>query len=111
MQNGLTQQQLADALGITRSAYCGYEIGRRSPDIDTLISLAEFYGITLGTFFENLDNTIVNDNQDFDKEENAWYLSKLTKTERMLIAKVRTMADEDKKEVYNLAKSKVESRQ
>jgi transcriptional regulator with XRE-family HTH domain len=111
MQNGLTQQQLADALGITRSAYCGYEIGRRSPDIDTLINLAEFYGITLGAFFENLDNTIVQDNQDFDIEENAWYLSKLTKKERMLIAKVRTMTDEDKDEVYNLAKSKVESRE
>ena len=32
MKTGLTQQQVADALGITKSTYCGYEIAKRSPD-------------------------------------------------------------------------------
>lgn len=110
LQNKLTQQQLADALGITRSAYCGYEIGRRSPDLDTIIRLSEFYNLPLVAFFEELDGSLVGDLPTFDGNEDNWYLSKLTKEERALIAKVRSMAEEDKKEIYSLAESKIESK-
>lgn len=37
---GLTQQQIANALGITKSTYCGYETGKRQPDIAKLRRLA-----------------------------------------------------------------------
>ena len=37
---GLTQQQIADSLGITKSTYCGYETGKRQPDIPKLRRLA-----------------------------------------------------------------------
>ena len=30
---GLTQQQVADLMGITNSTYCGYETGKRQPDV------------------------------------------------------------------------------
>ena len=30
---GYTQQQVADALGLTASTYCGYETGKRQPDV------------------------------------------------------------------------------
>ena len=43
----LKQQEVADALGVSRSTYANYESGRRSPDIDLLISLADFYGMSL----------------------------------------------------------------
>ncbi len=32
IKTGLTQQQIADELGITKSTYCGYETAKRSPD-------------------------------------------------------------------------------
>ena len=35
-----SQQQMADELGISRSAYAGYEIKRRSPSIELLQKLA-----------------------------------------------------------------------
>ena len=41
------QQQVAEAVGVRRATYANYECGRRSPDIEVLISLAEFYGISL----------------------------------------------------------------
>ena len=41
------QQDVADALGVSRSTYAYYESGRRAPDIDILIHLADIYGITL----------------------------------------------------------------
>ena len=37
---GLTQQQIANALGVTKSTYCGYETGKRQPDIPKLRRLA-----------------------------------------------------------------------
>lgn len=37
---GLTQLQLARALGVTASTYCGYETGKRQPDVRKLRRLA-----------------------------------------------------------------------
>ena len=37
---GLTQQQIADSLGITKSTYCGYDTGKRQPDIPKLRRLS-----------------------------------------------------------------------
>ena len=35
-----TQQQVADLMGITKSTYCGYETGKRQPDVEKIKSLA-----------------------------------------------------------------------
>lgn len=43
----LTQQQVADRLGITRQAYNHYETQRRSPDTKTLMKLADLYSCTI----------------------------------------------------------------
>lgn len=37
---GLTQQQVANALGVTKSTYCGYETGKRQPDLAKLRRLS-----------------------------------------------------------------------
>lgn len=37
---GLTQQQVADLMGITNSTYCGYETGKRQPDVAKIKQLA-----------------------------------------------------------------------
>lgn len=41
-----TQDDMAKHLGITRPAYTAYESGRRQPDYETLIKLADFFGVT-----------------------------------------------------------------
>lgn len=35
-----TQQQVADLMGITKSTYCGYETGKRQPDVAKIKQLA-----------------------------------------------------------------------
>lgn len=40
---GLTQQQAAEQVGITRQALSGYESGRRQPDLEMLERLADLY--------------------------------------------------------------------
>lgn len=43
---GLTQQQVADAIGITNSTYCGYETGKRQPDVPKIKQLSKILGIS-----------------------------------------------------------------
>lgn len=46
----LTQQELAEKLGVTRCTVSNYEVGRRSPHISELKRFAEFYGVDLSYF-------------------------------------------------------------
>lgn len=97
IQNKFTQQQIADVLGITRSAYCGYEIGRRTPDVDTLVQLSKFYKLPLECFIYENGSEIVNDSAR-DGEKATVYLSALSKEERDLICKFRMSTDEQKEQ-------------
>lgn len=43
----ISQQEVSDYLGITRQAYSHYEVGRRKPDYETLLKLAEFFEVSV----------------------------------------------------------------
>jgi transcriptional regulator with XRE-family HTH domain len=46
-QKKMTQKQIADHLNITHTAYNYYEKGTREPNLNTLIKLAELFGVSL----------------------------------------------------------------
>lgn len=46
----LTQQELADKMGITRATVSNYEVGRRSPHISELKRFADFFGVGIDYF-------------------------------------------------------------
>ena len=46
-RRGMTQQQVADRMHLTRQAISGYESGRTRPDVETLLRFAELYGTDL----------------------------------------------------------------
>lgn len=46
----LTQQELADKMGVTRATVSNYEVGRRAPHLSELKRFAEFYGVGLDYF-------------------------------------------------------------
>lgn len=107
VRNGVSQQQVADVLGLCRSAYCNYEIGRRSPDFAIIKKLADFYRIPLDAFNET-DDSDLNDETDFQGEVPK-YLSELSKKERDLIVKFRILGSEEKKTLLeNLSLEKSE---
>ena len=43
----LTQKELGKMLNISRQAYSNYETGKRTPDLDMLLKIAQIYNITL----------------------------------------------------------------
>lgn len=50
----MTQQQLADALKISRSTIGMYEKGNREPDFETLELIADFFNVDMGRLIGNL---------------------------------------------------------
>lgn len=47
---GLSQQQLAERMEISRASISNYEVGRRSPHLSELRRFADFYGVGLDFF-------------------------------------------------------------
>jgi len=50
---GVTQQQLADALGIDRASLSQIETGRYSPRADTIRKLSDYFQLPIGDLFFN----------------------------------------------------------
>ena len=42
----MTQKEVAAAIGITESTYCGYETGKRQPDPMKISALARLFGVS-----------------------------------------------------------------
>lgn len=58
--HGRTQQQVADVLKIHKSLYCNYEKGVRTPDLNKLKILADYYEVSLSSLILfPLENTVV----------------------------------------------------
>lgn len=53
---GLTQEELADELKITRATISNYEVNRRTPSLSELKRIAEYYGVTLEYFGTNSED-------------------------------------------------------
>lgn len=54
-QSGLSQTELADEIGLTRSAIGMYETGKRKPDYETLEIFADFFNVNMDTLLGRSD--------------------------------------------------------
>jgi AbrB family looped-hinge helix DNA binding protein len=52
---GLSQEQVAEVIGISRQSYSKWEQGETYPDIDKCDKLAKFYGVTLDSLVHQND--------------------------------------------------------
>lgn len=53
----LTQQAVADYIGVSAIVYSRYERGTREPPIDTLIKLSEFFDVSVDHMIGNAERT------------------------------------------------------
>lgn len=58
---GLSQEELAEALGVSRQAVSKWESGQSSPDLDKIVQLSEYFGVSTdhllkGTELDPADN-------------------------------------------------------
>lgn len=66
-KHGLTQQELGDLVKVTKVSICCYENGTRTPNLDTLLDLADVLGVDLN-YLVGRDNLVV-------AEEDHYYMS------------------------------------
>lgn len=51
LKKGLTQQQIADEIGVNRGSYSNWEKGKREPSFENLIKLADLLEVSLDWLF------------------------------------------------------------
>lgn len=85
-KKGFTQQQVADALEITKGTYSGYETGRREPDVFKIKALAQLFDVSGDALLETGFNNEI----------------KFTSEEKTHIKKYRTLDEHGKKLVDNV---------
>ena len=49
-KNRITQRNLADALHISQTSVSKYERGESEPDLEMVIKMADFFGVTIDEF-------------------------------------------------------------
>ena len=71
-QNSLSQEALAEKLGISRQAVSKWERAEASPDTDNLILLSRIYGISMDELLRTEDEIPMPENEEMpEKEEEA----------------------------------------
>lgn len=55
---GISQEELADRVGVSRQAVSKWESEQSSPDLDKIISLSEFFGVTTDYLLKGIEPPI-----------------------------------------------------
>lgn len=71
-KNGLSQEELADKLGISRQAVSKWERAEASPDTDNLICLAKLYNISLDELLSEDDSIETKGEEQMKKEDKSY---------------------------------------
>lgn len=115
-EHKLTQQDIANVLGIDRSTYAFYETGKTTPSVTTLYKLAEVYNVPIERFIEN-----ESESAHFEKKREVDMsvsspgidqLANLDKDEKMLLMCYRLIDSKNKEKAMEMLKDfarKVES--
>lgn len=83
-----TQKEIAELIGVTTQTYQNYELGKREPDFETLIKIADIFNASLDELFSRENNKFVNLNFLSDEERNI--IEALPKLNRENLIKVET---------------------
>ena len=99
----LTQGQVAEILGIDRSAYTYYETGKTSPSLTNLLRLASVFRVDVAWLLGEPDReeeapslAAGDDAFTLRREADAARMAELTKEERLVVAFYRAMKSEGK---------------
>lgn len=71
-RKGMTQQELADIVGVSRTAIAGYERLDKQPNFDVLVKISRYFNVTT-------DYLLGLSEQEFEKDSKAYFAEKLDK--------------------------------
>lgn len=90
-ERGLTQQELADRLGTTKSTISMYERGERRPSFEIAEAITDFFGVDLSYLIGTTDKVtkLTGTNADDEATEQGGAATLLSADERALIRAYR----------------------
>ncbi len=97
----LTQQEVADILGLDRSTYTFYEIGKTNPQPESLRKLSDTYNVTIGYIYgveKNCPEMKINTAEKLEACESDT-VSAVSKQERFLLMAYRSLEASKKDEL------------
>ena len=100
----LTQQEVADILGIDRSTYTFYEAGKSTPSKENIVKLCDIFNVTVGYLFgveKNCPELKVSNRSDH-VGENLDGLKEISRNEKFILMAYRSL-DSDKKDEFLVA--------
>jgi len=62
-QQGFTQEQVAERLGVSRQAVAKWERGETVPDIENVIALSDMYGVSVDFLVRNMTDVAGSDRE------------------------------------------------
>ncbi|MBQ7296136.1 MAG: helix-turn-helix transcriptional regulator [Clostridia bacterium] len=97
----LTQQDIANVLGVDRTTYTLYETGSTNPPIETLEKLSNMYNATIGYILGTEENNHPErlGKADMVAEDNVDPIAYLSKDERRLLLSYRVLSEQKKEQL------------
>lgn len=109
IEHKMTQQNIADVLGIDRTTYTFYETGVTKPSLVTLTKLADIYNVTVGYLLgvEKNNPELRAQPEDFDADTQLQSndpIGLLNREEKIILMCYRVLDEEGKKEAAKMMK-------
>ncbi|MCH5320828.1 MAG: helix-turn-helix transcriptional regulator [Eubacterium sp.] len=97
----LTQQQVADSLGIKRCTYTYYEIGKSRPKLETLKMLARLYNTNVDLLLDDYGSSEkeLSSPDIFEEYQISDKFNQLSDYEKTVLLKVRLMSFDEKEKL------------
>ncbi len=102
-KSGMTQQNVADAIGVVQSAYKNYEQGNREPKGNTIVKLADLFGVTTDYLLGRKPAT---PNNPMEKLGTAIAQAfELTELDAKILAEYLSADEQSRKKIFDYAES------
>lgn len=95
-----TQEYVSSRLNIERPSYSNYECGKRTPPLELLIQLADFYQISI-------DDLLCNPDFSPCAVTDEILPASITKEEKVILRSYRHLSDADKQELLHFLQFKL----
>ena len=100
--SALSQQQVADALGVNRSTYTKYETAQSTPKLKTIVKIATIFNVAPELLLPENNSGAAPPKQMKDTATADSPIYQLSKDERGLIARYRSLDKDQKREIIEM---------
>nr|WP_164671143.1 helix-turn-helix transcriptional regulator [Virgibacillus doumboii] len=103
-KRGISQERVADAIGISRARYAHYENNRVEPDLDLIRKIADYYDVTTDYLMGRTENTEFN--KENDKTKIIYKIATEFPDADLMFNDLANMTAEQLEDVYDYIKFK-----